>query len=332
MRTIAALKPRSIILTSGTLSPMDSFQSEMGIPFRKTLENPHVINAKQVFISSLPRGSGGSDFDFRYGNRDNSDVLNDLGLSIARVAEITPGGILVFFPSYRTLEQAYDHWGLCGTVDKIEKHKPLFREPKDPAKYQKTMENYYNCIFGEGDEEKRGAILMGVCRGRISEGLDFSDDAARCVIIVGIPYPQMTDARVILKKHYLDRRCEDASLPKEMRALRGQAWYNQQATRAVNQAIGRVIRHVQDYGAIILVDQRYTWRSNQQGISSWLRDQVFHAREFKLFDNRLRAFFLSMKSHGFKPKVQQLAEIKCELDEEEIKIESKKKASRPEPK
>jgi regulator of telomere elongation helicase 1 len=28
---------------------------------------------------------------------------------------------------------------------------------------------------------------MGVCRGRISEGLDFADNAARCVVVVGIP-------------------------------------------------------------------------------------------------------------------------------------------------
>ena len=48
------------------------------------------------------------------------------------------------------------------------------------------MDRYYSSIF---EDEKKGAILMGVCRGRISEGLDFSDDAARCVIIVGIPYP-----------------------------------------------------------------------------------------------------------------------------------------------
>lgn len=47
---------------------------------------------------------------------------------------------------------------------------------------------------------------MGVCRGRISEGLDFSDNAARCVIVIGIPYPQMTDPRVILKKDFLDRK------------------------------------------------------------------------------------------------------------------------------
>lgn len=47
---------------------------------------------------------------------------------------------------------------------------------------------------------------MGVCRGRISEGLDFSDDAARMVIIVGIPFPQFYDAKVILKKHYLNEK------------------------------------------------------------------------------------------------------------------------------
>lgn len=31
--------------------------------------------------------------------------------------------------------------------------------------------------------------MLGVCRGRISEGIDFSDNLARLVVIVGIPYP-----------------------------------------------------------------------------------------------------------------------------------------------
>lgn len=69
------------------------------------------------------------------------------------------------------------------------------------------MDSYYKTIFSPKKGDKyTGAILMGVCRGRISEGLDFSDNAARCVIIVGIPYPQMTDPRVILKKDYLDKK------------------------------------------------------------------------------------------------------------------------------
>ena len=104
---------------------------------------------------------------------------------------------------------------------------------------------------------------MGVCRGRISEGLDFSDNAARCVIMVGIPYPQMVDPRVVLKKDFLDKKVSQwrSNGPDQHQCLSGKDWYGQQATRAVNQAIGRVIRHVQDYGSIILIDERYNWGS-----------------------------------------------------------------------
>jgi Rad3-related DNA helicase len=48
-------------------------------------------------------------------------------------------------------------------------------------------------------------MIFAVCRGKISEGLDFSDDAARSVIIIGIPYPMTIDPKTILKKHYLDK-------------------------------------------------------------------------------------------------------------------------------
>ena len=50
--------------------------------------------------------------------------------------------------------------------------------------------------------------------------------------------------------------------------LTGAQWYSQQACRAVNQAIGRVIRHRHDYGAIILFDDRYA-RPQQQAEVSW---------------------------------------------------------------
>ena len=135
-----------------------------------------------------------------------------------------------------------------------------------------VMDKYYSEIFEVEDGKVGGAILMGVCRGRISEGLDFSDNAARCVLIVGIPYPMMTNSKVILKKDYLDRKVANPLLPIQDRQLNGSKWYNQQATRAVNQAIGRVIRHVQDYGTIVLVDSRYAYTNNRNGISRWLRD------------------------------------------------------------
>ncbi len=69
---------------------------------------------------------------------------------------------------------------------------------------------------------------MGVCRGRISEGLDFSDNAARMVIIVGIPFPQMYDAKVILKRNYLDTKNKIQANRGDslLSTLTGRDWYN----------------------------------------------------------------------------------------------------------
>lgn len=167
---------------------------------------------------------------------------------------------------------------------------------------------------------------MGVCRGRISEGLDFSDNAARCVIIVGIPYPQMTDPRVILKKEFLDlkimrkrREAHDTGALNnfQMMNLSGKDWYQQQATRAVNQAIGRVIRHVQDYGSILLFDSRYLWQSNRSQISGWLRNGIKTPVDYGATDLLLRCFFQKMAVRGYVPKVQQLEQIKIELAAED---------------
>ena len=83
---------------------MDSFQSELGVEFKQKLENPHVIDPKQVMISVLTNGIQGQTMNFNYQNRENINMFIDLGNTMARVAEKTPGGILMFFPSYRLLE------------------------------------------------------------------------------------------------------------------------------------------------------------------------------------------------------------------------------------
>lgn len=49
--------------------------------------------------------------------------------------------------------------------------------------------------------------LPPCCRGKASEGLDFSDRCARAVIITGIPYATKTDPRVRLKQEVLNDAC-----------------------------------------------------------------------------------------------------------------------------
>ena len=53
---IKSLGVRSIILTSGTLSPMKPFAVELNMKFEIELENLHVINSDQVFLGVLSYG------------------------------------------------------------------------------------------------------------------------------------------------------------------------------------------------------------------------------------------------------------------------------------
>ena len=102
---------------------------------------------------------------------------------------------------------------------------------------------------------------MGVCKARMSEGIDFSDDQARLVIVVGIPLANISDPMVELKR-------------KSQEYKGNPNWLEKVALRAVNQAIGRVIRHKDDFGSIVLIDQRYQFQNIKQNISHWLRYKI----------------------------------------------------------
>ena len=74
--------------------------------------------------------------------------------------------------------------------------------------------------------------------------------------MVGVPYPPYYDHKVQSKQKYLDNVCRQVQ-NKESGNLAGSEWYSTQAIRAMNQAIGRVIRHRDDFGAIYLCDLRF---------------------------------------------------------------------------
>lgn len=69
------------------------------------------------------------------------------------------------------------------------------------------------------------------------------------MIVVGIPFPPLNDPKLEAKKRFIN------SLPEN--PINYDKWYMIQAARVVNQAIGRVIRHINDYGCVFLVDKKY---------------------------------------------------------------------------
>jgi Rad3-related DNA helicase len=53
-------------------------------------------------------------------------------------------------------------------------------------------------------QQTSGAIFLGVFRGKISEGISLNDKYCRCVISMGIPFGNLSEPRVILKKCLLN--------------------------------------------------------------------------------------------------------------------------------
>ncbi|XP_051528056.1 regulator of telomere elongation helicase 1-like isoform X2 [Myxocyprinus asiaticus] len=260
---------RSIILTSGTLSPLSSFTCEMQIPFPVSLENPHVIQRDQIFVSVIDKGPDGVRLSTAFERRFVPENMSSMGNTVVNLTKVVPHGLLVFFPSYPVMDKTLEFWRANGHADRIEHVKPMFIEPRGKGTFTEVIDGYYDKV---NDPKSSGGSFFAVCRGKASEGLDFADTYGRGVVITGLPFPPRMDPRVVLKMQYLDEMCKNKT--SGVKYLSGQEWYRQQASRAVNQAIGRVIRHKEDYGAIFLCDHRFQGAEARNQLPLWVRPYV----------------------------------------------------------
>ena len=77
-------------------------------------------------------------------------------------------------------------------------------------------------------------------------------------MVVGLPYPDIKDPVLQEKMASMDQMQSQSDLSTSSTAtISGQSYYHNLCMRAVNQSIGRAIRHQGDYAAILLLDQRY---------------------------------------------------------------------------
>jgi fanconi anemia group J protein len=284
-----ACKAHSVVLTSGTLAPLDSFSSELGTTFQVSLEAPHVVNMKkQVFAGVISTTPQGQPLLATYQHSSKTSFQDAVGQIILNMCSTVPDGLLVFFPSYAMLEKLISRWKETGIMEEMKRSKAFVQEPRSGGAeaLKKTMEEYY-----EGINSNKGGLFFAVCRGKVSEGLDFSDRNARGVIIVGIPFPNLKDSKVDAKKRYNDAGSKSLGL------LTGGQWYEQQAFRALNQALGRCIRHKNDWGAILLADERFKNPRLQGSLSRWIRSNLTILPSLGQFQMALEDFFSTHKRH-----------------------------------
>ncbi|GMF41298.1 unnamed protein product [Phytophthora fragariaefolia] len=278
-----ASQARSVILTSGTLSPMESFAGELGVDFPIRLEANHVVNmCKQVFIGAVMHGPGNVDLQSTYNNQQDPRYQDSMGQLLLQYSQAIPGGILMFFPSYSLLNKLTTRWKKTNLWGEIEQFKTLYSEPRNAGKdFDALLDDYKTTITrctavqtdsvasSDSQDNKTGAIFLAVYRGKVSEGIDFSNDNARAVLCVGIPFPSVKELQVSLKRKYQDEKSR-----MNMKLVNGHVWYQLQAFRALNQALGRCIRHRQDYGAIMLLDSRHRFNKHTKSLSKWMRPYI----------------------------------------------------------
>ena len=102
--------------------------------------------------------------------------------------------------------------GKLSIMEHLEKNKHVICEPRGGG--QSAVKQVFDEYAGSLKNTNH-ALLFTVMRGKVSEGMDFADNFARCVVIAGIPYPYMKDPKIKEKKLYMDPKIKENKLYKD---------------------------------------------------------------------------------------------------------------------
>lgn len=262
-----ALKPvvdrfPTVVITSGTLSPMDMYPKLLG--FDPVVRNSLPMSTFRPCLLPLivSRGSDQTVISTKFDKRDDSNVIRNYGLLLLHLASVVPDGICGFFTSYQFMESVITQWDAMGLVAQIMERKLIYIETKDVVETTLALDNYKRaCDCG------RGAIFLSVARGKVAEGVDFDRHYGRCVVLMGIPY-RYTQSHSLLSRlqymrsqyhvrwpvvhPYVPLMCCHLSSVVVFAGLLAQIHENDfltfDAMRQAAQCVGRVIRSKTDYG------------------------------------------------------------------------------------
>uniref|UniRef100_A0A8C9PEK8 ATP-dependent DNA helicase DDX11 n=1 Tax=Spermophilus dauricus TaxID=99837 RepID=A0A8C9PEK8_SPEDA len=268
---------RAVVIAGGTMQPVSDFREQLlacaGVEAERVVEFScgHVIPPDNILPLVICSGPSNQQLEFTYQKRELPQMVST-GRILCNLCNVVPGGVVCFFPSYEYQRQVHAHWDKSGLMARLAVKKKIFQEPKRASQVEQVLMAYSKCITscGQVGGTVTGALLLSVVGGKMSEGINFSDDLGRCVVMVGMPYPNIRSPELQEKMAYLDQ-----TLPRAPgQALPGKALVENLCMKAVNQSIGRAIRHQRDFASIVLLDQRYARPSTLAKLPAWIRDRV----------------------------------------------------------
>lgn len=225
-------KGRGTILFSATLLPVRYYMDLLS-----GTEEDYAVYAKSTFDPGRKKLLIGADVSSRYTRRGEMEYRK-IAKYIEKMTEAQKGNYLVFFPSYKMMEEVEELFlETCQSpVQVLTQNSRMTEMEREEflAEFQKT-------------EEREGS-LIGFCvmGGIFGEGIDLKRDRLIGAVIVGTGLPQICNEREILKQYY-DRHGADGFVYA----------YQYPGMNKVMQSAGRVIRTDEDRGVILLLDERF---------------------------------------------------------------------------
>lgn len=226
-------KGRSAVFFSATLLPMNYYrkllsnrQDDYGIyvesPFSQ--KNRCILNAGDV--SSLYSRRGYEEY-------------HKIAEYIARTVWQRQGNYMVFFPSYKMLEEVYAVYEEEFSVNWV----------KCICQNSSMKEQEREEFLREFEQNQESLVAFCIMGGIFSEGIDLLGEKLIGAILVGTGLPQLGNEREILRSFYTENGENGFDYA-----------YRYPGMNKVLQAAGRVIRTREDHGVILLLDERFRQR------------------------------------------------------------------------
>ena len=224
-------KANSTVFFSATLLPLQYYRKMLSTRsenFGMYVESPFEQKKRCLMICR--------DVSSKYTRR-GYEEYRKIAEYIARMSWQKKGNYMVFFPSYRLMEDVYQvyqdefsvSWVRC-----ISQHASMT---------ELEREEFLEEFTEETEETLVGFCVMG---GIFSEGIDLIGDRLIGAAVVGTGLPQVNCEREILKGYYDEKGEQGFDYA-----------YRYPGMNKVLQAAGRVIRTKEDTGAILLMDERF---------------------------------------------------------------------------
>ncbi|KAG0370665.1 helicase C-terminal domain-containing protein [Gamsiella multidivaricata] len=286
----------------------------------------HVIPKENLMTLVMEKTPTGGSLELNFANRTLDQIMDGVGQSLVNILGMIPDGVVVFFVSYSYMAQVLTRWQAksitaSGAVasstimDRIQARKRVFVEPREASDADRLLKEYQDCIHKIPEHDvanqgsQRGAVLFSVVGGKMSEGINFSDRLGRGVVMVGMPFPNKGSVELQERMRYMDQvqqqelgQQQQASKAAPLRMTAGSEYYENLCMRAVNQSIGRAIRHQGDYAVIVLMDKRYGMPRIRKKLPGWIGSSIETCEQFGPVMSKLSGFFRTKREFAVKKK------------------------------